>query len=100
MNWTTKDGKKIPIVEMSNTHLSNAIRMMERAQAKFEEDERRAMDEADCGTDGTFSSGSQFIAEHPMLTALKQEAGRREFLEEERIMLSNSTFGMDDSIWK
>ena len=28
--WTTKDGKQIPIQEMSDEHLVNAINMLER----------------------------------------------------------------------
>lgn len=37
--WTTRDGQKIPISQMTDTHLVNSIKLLERtAEAKWYED--------------------------------------------------------------
>jgi hypothetical protein len=35
--WVTKDGRKIPVREMTNEHLTNAIRFLQRAHARYVE---------------------------------------------------------------
>lgn len=43
--WITKDMKVIPIEEMSDTHLENTIKMLERNQEKLDEKRREMLQE-------------------------------------------------------
>lgn len=43
--WITKDMKVIPIEEMSDTHLENTIKMLERNQEKLDERRREMLQE-------------------------------------------------------
>jgi len=36
--WTTKDGRKIPIREMTDSHLENTIRFLRRAFEAYRDD--------------------------------------------------------------
>lgn len=42
--WKTKDGKQIPLSELSEAHLDNIIKMLERKREKIQEEDRDAFD--------------------------------------------------------
>ena len=35
--WTTKDGRRLPIVEMTDSHLANTILFLRRAAARYQD---------------------------------------------------------------
>jgi len=55
-NWTTKDGRKIPINKMSDQHLCNALRMLKRASEFNREQEINACGSAMCFLQGEMAT--------------------------------------------
>ena len=90
--WTTREGKVIPLSEMSDTHLKNTIAMVERNQPELKEwRENKAvafpllMDEGQ-GTSEDFLEEMEYLEfikerefqhKYPMYAALLEEAERR-----------------------
>lgn len=92
--WTMKDGTKIRICDMSNSHLLNTIRMLERLElaASWAEVSSLAHYLGNNPPDGAAMAAEQEVAEladnaspakfWPIYDDLVLEAERRELLEE------------------
>lgn len=60
-HWTTRDGRRIPLAEMTDTHLSNTLAMLRRKQDNIEAETNAA-----AAYVGTSDSMAAYYAEHAM----------------------------------
>ena len=69
MYWTTKEGKKLLIVEMETSHIENCIKMMDREETYL------------VGAEGFCET--EYYRDTPVYKKMVEELGRRRYLKKE-----------------